>query len=83
MLDTLLLAIVTYNVYNFAVVDWGNAKALDIPTWYVRPFKLVFGRLNCGDRTFWVIYMFYTTLVDFDFDHHQAQMIVTVSQLIL
>jgi hypothetical protein len=40
MLDTLLLAIVSYNVYSFAVVDWGNAKALDLPTWYVHPFTL-------------------------------------------
>jgi hypothetical protein len=36
MLDTLQLAIVTYNVYNFAVLDWGDTKALDLPIWYER-----------------------------------------------
>jgi hypothetical protein len=36
MLDTLQLAIVTYNAYNFAVLNWGDTKALDLPIWYER-----------------------------------------------
>ncbi|KIM76838.1 hypothetical protein PILCRDRAFT_638365 [Piloderma croceum F 1598] len=33
MLDTLQLAIITYNAYNFAVLGWGDTTALDLPIW--------------------------------------------------
>ena len=43
MLDTIQLAIVTYSVYIFAVLDLGDTKALDLPLWYER-LCLVFVR---------------------------------------